>query len=173
MEDETLKPCIACAEEIKQDAVLCRFCQTRQDNAEFRKVEPRAAGLEESWAHTPGTLKLGRSGIWGLSATASIALLVTAGVAIFAIVVSGFVATSRGSMAAEIEKTVTQEVYKLNSLNLMGPLETVKCNPQGISIVLPVTTYKCFAQDASGKGLVFIADMDWAAGVYQYALDKN
>ena len=173
MEDKSLKPCIACAEEIKVGAALCRFCQTRQDNVDFIKAEPRAEGLEESWAHTPGTLKLAKSGIFGLSANTSISLLVISGVVIFAMVVSGFVAASRSSMAAEIEKTLTQEVYKLNSLNLMGPLETLKCNPQGVSIVFPITTYKCFAQDASGKGLVFVADMDWAAGVYQYSLDKN
>ena len=32
------KPCVACAEEIRSNAVLCKHCQTRQDDASFKQT---------------------------------------------------------------------------------------------------------------------------------------
>jgi hypothetical protein len=48
MSDET-KPCIACAEEIKKDARLCRFCKTAQDDASFLGTSlPNIAATEDA-----------------------------------------------------------------------------------------------------------------------------
>jgi hypothetical protein len=36
------KSCIACAEDIKADAILCKHCKTRQDEPTFQKLAPKA-----------------------------------------------------------------------------------------------------------------------------------
>lgn len=42
-----MKPCVACAEEIKQDASLCKHCRTRQDDESFTgEIGLKAPGKE-------------------------------------------------------------------------------------------------------------------------------
>lgn len=44
----TVKDCIACAEEIKEQALLCRFCGTRQDDLSFQETqEPDTSSISE------------------------------------------------------------------------------------------------------------------------------
>jgi hypothetical protein len=147
--------CIACAEEIKADALLCKHCQTRQDDPKFNKssTEP-GESTQSGWN-------------W------KIVLSVVAIIGVLGSLGYFSVATTRAATAKEIEKSVTSQVYKLNVLKLMGPLKKVTCTPQGISIVLPNTDYKCFAQDETGGGLMFKASMDWATGLYSYGLDRG
>jgi len=153
-ENEVVK-CIACAEVIKAEALLCKFCQTRQDDPKFKRT-PDDSG-EAAQSGVPWKVVLGAVALLGLLGS----------ITFFT------VANSRAATAKEIEKSVTSQVYKLNVLKLMGPLEKVTCTPQGISIVLPNTDYKCFAQDETGGGLMFKAKMEWSTGLYSYGLDRG
>lgn len=155
MSGSELTQCIACAEEIKAAALLCKFCQTRQDNPNFQKVsaeidKPQKSGLN-----------------WKTTLTVVLVLTVLGSIFYF------LVAYSRAETSTEIAKSVRSQVYKLAALNLMGPLKKVTCSPQGISIVLPNTDYKCFAQDATGGGLMFKAKIEWSTGLYTYGLDRG
>jgi hypothetical protein len=147
--------CVACAEEIKAEALLCKFCQTRQDDPNFNNQSEETVGSEESgW-----NWKVAVAVLLGLTALLSLCYTL--------------LASSRAPTAMQIEKSVTTQVYKLSVLNLMGPLKKVTCTPQGISIVLPNTDYKCFAQDDLGGGLIFKAKMEWSTGIYSYGLDRG
>ena len=59
-ESEETKPCIACAEDIKKDARLCRFCKTAQDDPSIAStpetVNPEGRGQPNSDATTTQTL---------------------------------------------------------------------------------------------------------------------
>lgn len=147
--------CVACAEEIKAEAILCKFCQTRQDDPNFSQ-EIEATGSPE----TP---------FWNWKVVVGVVLILT----VLGSLTYTLVASSRASTARQIESSVTSQVHKLNALNLMGPLEKVTCTPQGISIVFPNTDYKCFAQDATGGGLMFKARIEWSTGIYSYGLDRD
>lgn len=52
-----MKECIACAEDIKQNAKLCRYCGTKQDSQDYVEVDlPRSEGvsLKDVLAEVPG-----------------------------------------------------------------------------------------------------------------------
>jgi hypothetical protein len=147
--------CVACAEVIKAEALLCKFCQTRQDDPNFKKLSVETDSPQSSVFN------------WKII-LAAVLVLTVLGSLLYTLV-----ASSRAETAVEIAKSVRSQVYKLAALNLMGPLKKVTCSPQGISIVLPNTDYKCFAQDATGGGLMFKAKMEWSTGLYSYGLDRG
>jgi hypothetical protein len=155
MAETELVKCIACAEEIRAAALLCKFCQTRQDNPNFKKQSGETDNPQKSGLN------------WKITLTVVLVLTVLGSL------FYTLVAYSRAETATEIAKSVRSQVYKLAALNLMGPLKTVTCSPQGISIVLPNTEYKCFAQDATGGGLMFKAKIEWSTGLYTYGLDRD
>lgn len=152
MTDSGLAKCVACAEEIKSEAILCKFCQTRQDDPNFSQATDNPEASSWNWKAVIGVVLI-------LTVLGSLSYTL--------------VASSRADTARQIEISVTSQVHKLSVLNLMGPLEKVTCTPQGISIVFPNTDYKCFAQDATGGGLMFKARIEWSTGVYSYGLDRD
>lgn len=164
MNEVHLTKCVACAEEIKADATLCRFCQTRQDDPSFSHTKEETLG---AWYEAAAEKKARQNQPWIVVGSIAGALLVIGGLAYAGL------AASRASTATEIESAVAAQVEKLAILNIMGTLDKVHCDPVGLSIAFPETTYKCFASDADGKGMVFKATMDWGTGIYQYGLDRG
>ena len=53
MSKAATKSCIACAEDIKAEAILCKHCNTRQDEPAFQKSTPKAPKQDVSKPKTP------------------------------------------------------------------------------------------------------------------------
>ena len=155
MPSDELTKCVACAEEIKAEALLCKFCQTRQDDPNFTKT------LDEP--------KSSKAAGWNFKVAIIVIVVLTA----LSSLSYTLLAQSREGTARQIEESIKQQVYKMAILELMGDLKKVKCSPQGVTIVLLTTDYKCLAQDETGGGLAFKATMDWQTGIYRYGLDRE
>jgi uncharacterized membrane protein YvbJ len=155
-----MKKCIACSEKIQEEALLCRFCNTRQDDLHFATND----GSEE--------VPITKDNNKPVSSRKRLYITIGVSLAAFLTLILVVIASGRADIVPQIEQSVKDQADKISVLGMMGSAANATCTPQGLSLFMGETEYKCFVSDVSGKGLVFKATMNWDTGVYQYGLDR-
>lgn len=98
MSKATTKSCIACAEDIKAEAILCKHCNTRQDETSFQKPTPKAPKQDVSKPRTSKAKALDSSSTENTFSGLKPGVLVAV---IAAVVVAIFVAVQANSLRVE------------------------------------------------------------------------